>query len=235
MNTDGLRLLGALLGSLLWAGCFPVLAAARSLPATPDDFCAFAQSVIAETALVPRVDIYDDREAFIQSKPTDDPFLVTQMAALPVSAQLPLATVISCKMRTAERINAIHGAEDGSGSAPAGTESSCDAVHRRVLDEVMAGVPSVQRRLSPADWVVEEEQLTFIGPRWIDPWPFQPVTRDGAGRLHLHTRALYVPYAWWIPMPGRFLGNYYCHLANPAYIEALTRGQVPLDSLPAQP
>ncbi len=75
-------------------------------------------------------------------------------------------------------------------------------------------------------WDVHEEDMKFIGPSWLDPWPFAPVAAGEGGRPQLHTRALYAPYSWWMPMPERFLGNYYCHLAAPSYIESLVRGEL---------
>lgn len=186
------------------------------------DVCVRAQGIIAETSVVPAVRLHTDWEAFVESKPTDQPFEVQEFH----SSHLPGGdiTVVSCKMRTAERINASH-YDDGSDAPPAGVESSCDQVHRTFLDEVYAKVPADQQAVPRDSWLVMEEELTFMGPSWLEPWPFVPVQRQDDGRLALHTRALYAPHAWWIPMPARFLGNYYCHLAAPSYIEALVRGE----------
>ena len=96
---------------------------------------------------------------------------------------------------------------------------------------------AVLNRIPPADLAIAAEQLrvdpeetTFIGPMWLRPWPFQPLRRDEAGLLHLQSRALYVPFTWWIPMPDRFKGTYYCHLIAPDYLEAVLRGEVSPDS-----
>lgn len=189
------------------------------------EVCVKAQRVIAQTSLTPAVVVHGDWDAFVASKPTDQPFEVQQFFSSHLPGENPPDTVVSCKMRTAERINASH-YDDGSDSPPAGAESSCDAVHRDMLDEVYRQVPPGDQLIPRERWRVAEEELTFMGPQWLEPWPFVPLTRLADERLQLNTRALYVPYAWWIPMPERFLGNYYCHLAAPSYLESLVRGQL---------
>lgn len=206
------------------------LLAATGLAAAPagevdPGFCAWAQGVIAETALVPAVNVHSDWAAFVDSKPSDEPFELDQYASSFLPGDDAPTTTVSCKMRTAERINAVHGSEDGTDTPPAGVESSCDEIHRRLLEGVYAKVPP-DAVVHPRDqWDVLEEDMKFTGSSWVDPWPFVSVTATAEGRLQLHTRALYAPHAWWIPMPERFLGNYYCHLAAPGFIESLVRGQ----------
>lgn len=204
--------------ALLALACLLVPLASQS-----QEICARAQGIIAQTSLAPAVNVHDTWDAFVESKPGDQPFEVEQFFSShrPGSDEQP--TVVSCKMRTAERINTSH-YDDGSDTPPAGTESSCDAVHRAFLEEVYRQVPDEQQKIALDRWQVMEEELTYIGPKWLQPWPFVPVVRRDDGRLQLHTRALYVPYAWWIPMPDRFLGNYYCHLVAPDYLRALVTG-----------
>ena len=186
------------------------------------EFCAWAQQVIAQTEEMPVVEVHTSRETFIESKAFDQPFTVQQYWSSPVGGD-GMPTVVSCKMRTAERINAAH----VEGAAPvAGGDLSCDLLHEKMLDAAYAETPADARAMPRERWVVEEEELTFMGPRWLDPWPFQPLSRGEDGSLQLHTRALYVPMAWWIPMPERFLGNYYCHLIAPEYLRALVRGEL---------
>jgi hypothetical protein len=205
---------------------FAVSGHAHATESVPADFCAWAQGVIAETSLVPVVEVPADRQEFVESKALDDPFTVQQFADVPAPAAPELLTVVSCKMRTAERINSAHPQEDGSDSPVAGRESSCDEVHRQMLDQALQQVPADRRQAAADRWVVDEEELTFMGPQWLEPWPFVPVTEDQQGLWHLRTRVLYVPYAWWLPMPERFLGNYYCHLVSPAYLDALVNSEL---------
>ena len=199
-----------------------LLAGPLQVQAAEAEFCAWAQQVIAQTEEVPTVEVNASREAFIESKAFDQPFTVQQYWSSPVGED-GMPSVVSCKMRTAERINNAH----TEGAAPvAGGDLSCHLLHEKMLDAAYTDTPADAQKIARERWVVEEEELTFMGPRWIDPWPFQALSRGEDGSLHLHTRALYVPMAWWIPMPERFLGNYYCHLIAPDYLRALVRGDL---------
>ena len=211
-----------------FAACSIVLASYASAGDDPE-FCAWAQGVIAETALVPEVNLHHDWDSFVDAKPTDQPFVIDQYFSSFLKGQDAAITTVSCKMRTAERINTVHSEEDGTDTPPAGIESSCDEIHRQVLDQVYAGLQPGEISIPQERWQVMEEDMKITGSSWVDPWPFESVRAGEGDRLQLHTRALYAPHAWWIPMPERFLGNYYCHLAAPSYIEALVRGDQTLN------
>ena len=190
------------------------------------EFCVRAQQVIAATSVTPHLQVPTNRDDFVASKAFDEPFTVQQFESNPLPSDAGVHRVLSCKMRTAERINAAFASE---GDAPvAQQERDCAAVHRVMLDDVLARVPEQGRALDPRQIVIDEEEMTFMGPSWLEPWPFQPVSLDAEGKLHLHSRSLYAPHAWWMPLPERFLGNYYCHLVAPAYLEGLIRGSYSL-------
>jgi len=194
------------------------------VPSLGDDleYCVRAQQLLAQTEELPAVQVHQTRDSFIESKAFDEPFTVHQYWSSPVAGEGSMPTVVSCKMRTAERINAAH----SPGAVPvAQGDLSCDVLHREMLEQVYTAVPSGEQAVPRGQWVVDEEQVTYMGPRWLEPWPFEPLARGDEGGLHLQTRALYVPKAWWIPMPDRFLGNYYCHLIAPDYLRALVRGE----------
>jgi hypothetical protein len=204
----------------LFAACVaPVLA-----EDTPD-FCAGVQQLIAQTSLSAKVVEHSNYDSFVKSKATTSPLVVQQYFSRSLAGDPALATVVSCKMKTAERINE---AQLGSGdSAPvAGADQSCDAVHRDMLAAALGRIDPADLALQQDNVVVDEEALTFMGPMWLKPWPFEPLSRDESGRLHIKSKALYVPFAWWIPMPDRFKGTYYCHLIAPAFLEAVLRGEV---------
>lgn len=201
----------------------PMQVLAGEHEADKEDYCSQAQQIIAATDLEPEVVLHDDYQAFVESKPTDQPFVIHRYNSAPVASNPEITTVVSCKLRTSERINTAHDNEGGAVPV-AGAETSCDEVHRRVLAQIVAAVPQSARKLDLEDFVVESEDMKLIGPQWLEPWPFKPITVDENDLYHLHTRALYAPHAWWIPMPERFMGNYYCHLASPEYLEALVRG-----------
>ena len=190
-------------------------------------FCAWAQQRIAGTSLLANVVTQTDYEDFVASKASADPLTVQQYWSNRVDGPDSLAQVVSCKMKTAERINSYYPVElPGEAPAAAG-DQSCDAVQRAVLTEVLNNIPRSEL-VVPADTLqVDPEDQTFIGPMWLKPWPFEPLYRDDAGLLHIRSRALYVPFAWWIPMPDRFKGAHYCHLIAPDYLEAVLRGLAP--------
>jgi hypothetical protein len=126
-------------------------------------------------------------------------------------------------MRTAERINATKRTVNGQPPAP--TERTCHDLHTDMLDQAYREVPRAEQAISREQWLVAEEDVKWMGPRWLEPWPFSPLSPGQDGRLQLNTRGLYVPMAWWIPMPEQFLGNYYCHLIAPQYLRTLIRGE----------
>lgn len=185
--------------------------------------CALAQMVIAGTQLVPNVETPGDYDAFVESKATDQPFVVQQYLSNPMPSDARLMRTLSCKMRTAERINAAHSEADT--SPPASGDTSCAQVQHTLLQRVRSEIPDAELVLNPDHAVIEDESSTFMGPMWLDPWPFSAVSGDGEGSLRLASRALHVPWAWWIPLPERFKGNYYCHLAAPDYLRALLKGE----------
>ncbi len=179
--------------------------------------CAQAQQIIADTWLLAAVVVHSDYEAFVESKPGTDPFVIHQFLSNP-TGEMGVQKTLSCKMKTAERINndfAVAG-----GPEPAQGDLSCAAIHQQWLARLTEPLEQI---------VVDEEELTFIGPMWTKPWPYDPVYRGDDGKLHVRSRALYVPFSWWVPMPDRFKGVYYCHLATPAYLEALSHGQLTIE------
>jgi hypothetical protein len=189
-----------------------------------DDFCAWAQQEIAGTALEAQVRVHASYDEFVESKPTTNPLQVHQYSSNPLNDGSGINQVISCKMKTAQRLEqSWESAADG---VIAEGDTSCDAVHRRMLERLRSGLGAEENNAGARQFVVDEEELTFMGPMWLSPWPFEPVVTDDSGRLHLQSRALYVPFSWWIPMPDRFKGTYYCHLANPVYLEALFREEL---------
>lgn len=193
-------------------------------------FCAWAQQVVAGTELQANVVTHTDHEQFVLSKAATSPLTVQQYWSNPLPGDEGMARVVSCKMKTAERINAAYLAETGENVEVARGDGSCDKVGREMLAALLNRIPRSELKLHADRLQVDPETTTFIGPLWLNPWPFQPLETDRAGRIHLKSRALYVPFAWWIPMPDRFQGTYYCHLVAPDYLEAVLRGEVIPDS-----
>lgn len=200
----------------------PIIAASVGHAAADEEFCAWAQQALAQTSIVPAVVVNTDREAFIDSKSFDEPFTTQQYWSSHRPGGVGEPTVVSCKMRTAERINATKDPQNGQLAALG--DRNCHDLHSAMLQQAYSEIPPQEQVIARERWLVADEDLKFMGPKWLDPWPFRPLSEGENGQLQLNTRGLYVPMAWWIPMPERFLGNYYCHLIAPGYLESLIRG-----------
>ncbi len=222
------RRIGCLAAALLGAVC--CWASLPTIAESTAPICAQAQQVIAGTKLLPKVVVHEDYEAFVESKATDAPFVVQQLFSNPDPDETELMRTVSCKMRTAERINTTHAGV--AGELVAEGDQDCARVHTWLLDKLQAEIPASELRLDPVDVLIEAEQTSFMGPSWLDPWPFQAASMDEEGVLQLHSRALFVPRAWWIPLPERFQGNYYCHLVAPDYLRSVLRGQTRPQAFP---
>ena len=191
--------------------------------ALAEAFCGSAQQWIAQTDMQAEVVLYEDHEAFVESKAAIEPLSVPQFFSNP-EPDSGIPRVVSCKMKTAEQLNAVYGAE----GAVAGTSQSCETVLSRMLDARFAERTGESLSLNRDDFLIDEEDSTFIGPMWLEPWPFEPLSVDDSGLVHLLSRSLYVPDAWYIPMPDSFKGVYYCHTISPVYLDALITGSLPL-------
>ena len=189
-------------------------------------FCAWVQQVAAGTSLAANVVIYTSFEDFVKSKASTAPLTVQQYWSNPVDGAGGLARVVSCKMSTAGRINRAYPDAVREGGPAAAGDQTCDGVHREVLAATLNGIPRRSLAVPAESLRVDAQEVAYIGPMWLKPWPFQPLSRDEAGLLHIRSRALYVPDAWWIPMPERFKGAHYCHLIAPDFLEAVLRGTV---------
>ena len=182
--------------------------------------CIDAQRVVAVTRLTAKLIRHDYYQAFVESKPDTDPFVIHQYLSNP-SGEVEgegVAKTISCKMKTAERINddfSVAGRE-----LPAQGDLDCSAVHHEWLGQL-------DERME--DVVVDDDEWTFMGPMWLEPWLFEPAYRGKDGKIHLRSKSLHVPFAWWVPMPDRFKGTSYCHLIAPGYLRALSRGELSVD------
>ncbi len=202
--------------------------AAGQLTADEAEYCIQAQRLITGVDITAENKIYADHEAFVESKVRRYPLQVQQFQSNPVDDSLNgsagLNKVLSCKMATSGSIVAAYG--DQGETIAEGEDTSCDLLIRTMLSEVAAEVPAADRALDPAAVLVDEEDLNFMGSTWVNPWPFEPAEVDADGKLHLMSRALYVPWSIFIPAPAAFKGVYYCHLPAPDYVKALLQGAV---------
>ncbi len=185
-----------------------------------ENFCAVGQQIITNTNLVPENVVYDAFSDMTASKPfVDEEKLITRQYVeydtLPKSGER-YAKLISCKFKSAERLNTFRG--DGA----AGEELNCKAINQDTFDKVRRRIDV----MDPPEIIFDDDEVTGRGQQWIAGWPYQAVTKDADGAIHVRAKSLPVPYNWWLPMPARFLGVHYCHLVAPDYAEALLTGAI---------
>lgn len=181
-------------------------------------FCAQAQQLIAQTTLPVTNIVHTDFDAYVSSKPGLQP-LTSHQFTLRSEGDAGLATIVSCKMKTAELINETFG--EGS----AGDEQRCADLIHSTLDQVYADLPAQAQLIARQNIIVEDDDSAWMGPQWLDPWPYTNAV-EKSGELHLRAKAMHIPFAWYIPMPDRFKGTHYCHLPAPEYLAALISGQL---------
>ena len=187
------------------------------------NYCAEAQQVLGQTDVEVSNEVHLNFASFVNSKPSVNPLTTTQfLHYLPVvmkSGEEIFPAIVSCKLKTAERINHHYA------NAKAGPDLTC----RTLLER---DVTAVIRDLDPASLAIREEQIVYaddemagLGPTWLAPWPYA-VARHDNGKLIWQSKALIINYNRWSPMPERWEGTHYCHLPTPQYIRAVLSGEV---------
>jgi hypothetical protein len=183
-----------------------------------EQFCARAQQLIATTELLAINTVHHDYDAYVASKPHEMPLSTEQYYYF---GEDGVAQIISCKMKSAGRINMAHGEQ------AAGEGKSCRDINQRSFNHVYAMLKAHREELAfqRSDVIFEEDESAYMGPQWLQPWPYPVATVEGDGKLHIRAKAMYIPYAWYIPMPDRFKGVHYCHLVAPAFLQQLLTRQ----------
>ncbi len=185
-----------------------------------DNFCSNAQRFIANTNLKAENTLYDEWKDYTASKPlVDEERLLTQQYilydAFPTTKE-PYAKLVSCKFKSSDRINMIRG--DGN----AGEERSCGDINRQTIERVASELGADQTR----SLTVEPDDSVFMGPQWLDPWPYEAISQAEDGSLRVTSKGMHIVYSKLIPMPDRFKGVHYCHLVAPDYVRALMMGSL---------
>ena len=216
--------IGLVIAGFSLAMLSPVVASQATLTGDDSAYCANAQSLIAGVGVVAKNSIHNTYESFVDSKVLAYPLKVQQFNSNLLAGSEDAFKVVSCKMRTAGSI--VDAYADHGEIVTSKEETSCEFLISTMLDELGDRSASQGMTVDLADVVIDEEELTFMGPSWLDPWPFEPADIDQSGTLHLKSRALYVPWSIFIPAPAAFKGVYYCHLPAPGYLKALLEGKV---------
>jgi len=177
-------------------------------------FCARAQQLIASTSLDAINTVHQDFDAYVKSKPHEKPLATEQYYYY---GEDGMAKIVSCKMKSAGRIVMAHGEQ------AAGEEKDCRRINQRSFDELYAVLEAHREELAfrRSEVIFEEDEFAYMGPDWLDPWPYPAATVENDGKLHIRAKAMHIPYAWYIPIPDRFKGVHYCHLVAPAYLRQL--------------
>jgi len=191
------------------------------LGASPAEFCAEAQRIVSRTDKLGEFVVHPDLDGFVKSKTGIDP-LTLHVYAWPAADDPDRIVAISCKMKSADHLNAAFG------PGTAGPDGLCQDMNRETLRQVRASLPVTANRqvvLDPAENVFNEKQPAATGPDWLAP--FRITTVDDSGTLSIHSKGFRVD--WLDPRFARFdarvRGVHYCHLIAPAYLRDLLAGR----------
>lgn len=224
---------------LLWPAVVLGLAAAATPPtaiASADPrFCAEAQRQVSGVRLPVRNVVHRSYESFVKSKPRVDP-LETQQFSQPATVPGGVSARISCKMKTADHIRAVHGA--AAALAP-DDRNACRELNRQTILSVWARLPAPQRArvaVPPNRFLLHADEVRLTGSSWTQP--YNHVWADDGGHVHVRAKALMALWDdWrWKLAPDSFRGTHYCHLITPDYTRALMLGELQAPPLaPARP
>lgn len=199
---------------------------------TGPDYCGVMQQFIAGTSLNADTRQYqpdDYGEGFKKSKPTAKPLVTHQYVGfqMPDGATQDFPVTVSCKLKTAERIRNAHMASDA--AVAASEDRSCQQWTGALLDAIYASTEEPKGQggeLLPRERIkLDAENNAYIGPLWVNPFPYQVAYRSGE-YLHLRSKALHAEYSRWMPLPDSFMGTHYCHGIAPEYLQALIKQEL---------
>jgi hypothetical protein len=178
-----------------------------------DGFCREVQRVTAESRVNAELVIHATSGAYRASKPGIEPVIIHQYVTADAAGR---PKMISCKVKTADHLIAAYG------PSAAGRQGSCEQVTRNIVDQAIARAGPGAPRL-----VIEPEQQVWTGSDYLGP--FELLTQDAEGVLHVNTRYMRIDWGdWrWYLFPNRLRGHLYCHVIAPEYIARLLAGEQP--------
>ncbi len=206
-------------------GAQPAKAGDAAFTATSAQFCAEVQRRIAGTQQPLNNVVHDEFQSFVKSKPSVKP-LETQQYVEYADASRTQPRRISCKLKTADHINAVYG---NGAAATQENDNACREMNRTTILAVFRSLdPGTRSRLAvpPHRFMLDGDENRIMGSGWIEPYAFAYAGADGT--VHLHAKALLVKWDdWrWQLAPDKFRGTHYCHLIAPEYARALMTGEV---------
>jgi hypothetical protein len=191
--------------------------------ATSPDFCVEVQRRSAGVSIPVRNIIHTDFAAFVDSKPGIDP-LETQQYVEYADAARTQPRRISCKLKSADHIRAVHGAVAAKAIE---NPNLCREINRAMILEVWRGLDAAARATAavpPHRFMLDGDRNEIMGSRWVKPYAY--VYAGTGGTVHVLAKALLVNWDdWrWKLAPARFRGTHYCHLIAPEYVRELMLG-----------
>lgn len=188
--------------------------------------------MLAQTTVSATNEIHLNFDSFVKSKPSTEPLTTHQfLHYLPVEVngtQQAFPAIVSCKLKTAERINHFDATTE------AGPDLPCKNLLEREVHSVMDSLDEEPMIFRREDVVFRDDEMANQGGTWLAPWPYS-VAKFEDEKLAWQSKALLVNYSAWNPMPARFLGTHYCHLPTPQYIRAVLTGKIIKLVAPAGP
>jgi hypothetical protein len=229
MQTDLQRIVVALCVLLVGCASDPIARRAPRASFALPDLCLSAQAITSGTKVKPVVVMHSDYDAFVKSKPVVRPLELEQYIWYADAAKLQ-PKMVSCKMKTADHIQAEYGPNS------AGTEASCAAVNQRIHASVLASMSREARsglRYSQGrDLRFDTDFVTNLGPQWLAAYSM--IYADAQGALHIKSKGMQNDWLdqRYIDAPVKFRGTRYCHLIAPEYLRGVLTGAIPPDAAP---
>ncbi len=178
-----------------------------------DTFCSEVQRVTAGTSVKANLTIHETSWDYRHSKPGIEPVEIHQYVT-PDRQGRP--KMISCKVKSVDHLKSAYGQQ------AAGKQGTCEQVTRSVVEQARAGAGP-----KAPDVRVDPEEQVWTGSSYLAP--FELLSRDSSGTLHVHTRYMRIDWDdWrWYVMPDKVRGHLYCHVIAPEYIARLLQGESP--------
>jgi hypothetical protein len=169
--------------------------------------------VTAETSIKANLTVHKTSWDYRHSKPGIEPVEIHQFVS-PDAKGRP--KMISCKVKAVDHLQAAYGPQ------AAGRQGTCELVTRSIVaqERARAGASAPALRIDP-------EEKVWTGSSYLAP--FELLSKDASGTLHLHTRYMRIDWDdWrWYIMPNKVRGHLYCSLIAPEYLARLLRGEAP--------
>ena len=176
-------------------------------------FCSEVQRVTAETSIKANLTVHKTSWDYRHSKPGIEPVEIHEYVS-PDAQGRP--KMVSCKVKSVDHLQAIYGPK------AAGRQGTCEQVTRSIVEQerARAGGSALALRIDP------EEQV-WTGSSYLAP--FELLSKDSSGTLHVHTRYMRVDWNdWrWYIMPNKLRGHLYCSVIAPEYLARLLHGETP--------